>query len=125
MPDLRMAAGTTSNEDPINLERLALLEDEKIVDKEIADYERDGRIDRGHSEYVDFDLTRWWQVRLATSSLIIYPKFSLMSSEVQTGYIFFTLSCRPQCPSCSGIGCPMRARFFIKQRDGHETSVQS
>ena len=45
-------------------ERLAVVEDEKIVDGELQRYEADGIIDDDHPESDDFDILRYWQVRL-------------------------------------------------------------
>jgi hypothetical protein len=45
-------------------ERRAVIEDEGIVDRELMNYETDGVIDENHSEFEDFDILRYWQVRL-------------------------------------------------------------
>jgi hypothetical protein len=44
--------------------RRAVIEDEGIVDRELMNYETDGVIDENHSEFEDFDILRYWQVRL-------------------------------------------------------------
>jgi hypothetical protein len=45
-------------------ERRAVIEDDGIVDRELMNYETDGVIDENHSEFEDFDILRYWQVRL-------------------------------------------------------------
>jgi hypothetical protein len=45
-------------------ERRAVIEDDGIVDWELMNYETDGVIDKNHSEFEDFNILRYWQVRL-------------------------------------------------------------
>jgi hypothetical protein len=44
----------------------AVIEDERIVDRELMNYEMDGVIDENHLEFDDFDILRYWQVRPLT-----------------------------------------------------------
>ena len=48
------------------VERHAVIEDERIVDRELTNYEMDGVIDKNHPEFDDFDILRYWQVRPPT-----------------------------------------------------------
>ena len=41
----------------------AVIEDERIVDRELTNYEMDGIIDENHLEFDGFDILRYWQVR--------------------------------------------------------------
>jgi hypothetical protein len=51
-------------------ERLAELEDRRLVDEEIDQYEAEGVMDETNPEFADLDLLRYWQVSLEFSLVI-------------------------------------------------------
>jgi hypothetical protein len=45
-------------------EHHAVIEDERIVDQELMNYEMEGIIDENHPGFEDSDILRYWQVKL-------------------------------------------------------------
>jgi hypothetical protein len=53
-----------SESEKVEAERLAVLKDTRLVDEETNQYEAEGIIDENNPEFADFDLLRYWQVKL-------------------------------------------------------------
>jgi hypothetical protein len=59
-----------SESEKAEVERLAELEDRRLVNKEIDQYEAEGVMDETNPEFADLDLLRYWQVSLEISLVI-------------------------------------------------------
>lgn len=57
-------AAELSESEKAEAERLAKIEDRRLVDEEIDQYEAEGIMDETNPEFADLDLLRYWQVIL-------------------------------------------------------------
>lgn len=65
-------AAESNEPDRDDLERRARLENERTVDRELARYEDEGIVDETHPDGNDFDLVRYWQVRIPNFTIAYF-----------------------------------------------------
>lgn len=94
-----------SDAEKAEAERLAEIEDQRVVEEELTQYEAEGLMDDRNPEFADFDLLRYWQV--ICSSLSPIARFSHIYFSAQGVYLPDAFPCGPRCPTRSGLCCSM------------------